>query len=578
VTEAIVATYLEFQTQESETSRTRVLELLDEEVAVFGKKIDKQRETVRALAKETGGGDGPAAVGAGFGGQWAPPSRHTHMAALQQRQIDAEVNRTVAAKRVEAIENEISVEDKLDEDPEAHPLAERLSVKESDLDALIEKEPAIVTKRMELKKLQGKLGVLNPDSVQHANLQKQVLQKTSEIEEKKAAAKPRILEDFARRQKMDRKDSLLAARKSLQESEHSLELLKARIKDEGGEQKVLGDKSLELQFARDELAKSEDIRRHISDRIVHLTTEGRAPAQVIPLKEASLPEFEDGPSIGKKMAMVGVGTFILPSLALVGWSLLRRRVFEREQIEGEFKVKFVSEVATLPSRSVIKRPGSGRSYQRQVHMYQESINSLRATLMTDEQFKKMQVFAVASAVAAEGKTNLSSQLAMSWSQAGLEKILLLDADLRNPNIYKLFEIQSSPGLAEILRGECSIDDATVLNWGGLLSVMPAGSTPASAAANMFSGRKFQEVLAELRKRYDKIIIDMPPTLCASEALLISKAADGILLCARHDYSSSGQIKHAYDRLTAAGVNVIGAVLNGTPVRGYSYSYRGYAPS
>jgi capsular exopolysaccharide synthesis family protein len=500
------------------------------------------------------------------------------MATLQQRLIDAEVNLTVAQKRVEALTKEISDEETLAEDPVANPLEHRIHVNESDLEARIEKEPAIASRQNDLKKLQARLQRLDPASAPYKKLDEQILQLTKDLEAKKAAAKPALLEEIARRMKIERKDALAAARKTLKDSENALELLKARIHDERGEQVGHGDKTLELQFARDELAKSEEIRRHISDRIVHLTTEGRAPAQVKPLHEASLPDFEDGPSIGKKMAVVGAGTFILPSLALVGWSLLRRRVFERQQLEGEFKVKFVSEVATLPSRSLIKRPGSGRSYQRQVHMYQESINSLRATLMTDEQFRNMQVFAIASAVAAEGKTNLSSQLAMSWSQAGLEKILLLDADLRNPNVYKLFEIQSSPGVAEILRGECSIDEATILNWGGLLSVLPAGSTPASAAANMFSGRKFQEVLAELRKRYDKIIIDMPPTLCASEALLISKAADGTLLCARHDYSSSGQIKHAYDRLTAAGVNVIGAVLNGTPVRGYSYSYRGYAPS
>ena len=63
-----------------------------------------------------------------------------------------------------------------------------------------------------------------------------------------------------------------------------------------------------------------------------------------------------------------------------------------------------------------------------------------------------------------------------------------------------------------------------------------------------------------------------------ETLLIAKQADGVLMCARHDYSRSGQVKQAYDRLAASGVKLVGAVLNGAPVRKYSYSYRGYAPT
>lgn len=83
-------------------------------------------------------------------------------------------------------------------------------------------------------------------------------------------------------------------------------------------------------------------------------------------------------------------------------------------------------------------------------------------------------------------------------------------------------------------------------------------------------------MAELRSKYDKVIIDVSPVLCASETLVIGKEADGVLICARHDFSWSDQVKLAYERLTVAGMHVVGAVLNGASVRSYSYSYRGYA--
>jgi capsular exopolysaccharide synthesis family protein len=213
----------------------------------------------------------------------------------------------------------------------------------------------------------------------------------------------------------------------------------------------------------------------------------------------------------------------------------------------------------------------------QSHLFEESVNSLRTTLSVDERLKDCRVFVVASAVSGEGKTNLSSQLAMSWSHAVQGKVIIVDADLRAPNIHELFEVNAGPGLAEVLRGECDLEDVVVMDWGDRLFVLPAGNAGATSPSHLFAGPRFRQVLARLRSQYDKVIIDVPPVLCASETLLIAKEADGVLMCALHDYSRSGQVKQAYMRLTGAGVNLVGGVLNGAPVRKYSYSYRGYTP-
>jgi len=85
-------------------------------------------------------------------------------------------------------------------------------------------------------------------------------------------------------------------------------------------------------------------------------------------------------------------------------------------------------------------------------------------------------------------------------------------------------------------------------------------------------------MTKLRSQYRKIVVDVPPVLCASEVLLVAKQADAVLMCALHDHSRAGQFKLAYDRLIGAGANVVGAALNGAPVRQYSYSYRGYGAS
>jgi Mrp family chromosome partitioning ATPase len=145
---------------------------------------------------------------------------------------------------------------------------------------------------------------------------------------------------------------------------------------------------------------------------------------------------------------------------LVGWNLAHRRIFERQQLERDLDVKagkFVCEVAALPMRPRFRKQENARSYELQSHFFQESINALRATLAIDERLTDTKVYAIASAVSGEGKTNLAAQLAMSWSQAGAGRVVVVDADLRSPNIHELFEVRPGPGLAEVLRGECSLE-------------------------------------------------------------------------------------------------------------------------
>jgi hypothetical protein len=93
---------------------------------------------------------------------------------------------------------------------------------------------------------------------------------------------------------------------------------------------VHGDKALELQFARDELHHVESVRKQISDRIVHLRTEGRAPAQVTVIQQAKVPEFPDGPTLAMPLALIGIGAFFTPVLLLIGWDFCYRRAGERE--------------------------------------------------------------------------------------------------------------------------------------------------------------------------------------------------------------------------------------------------------
>jgi Mrp family chromosome partitioning ATPase len=129
------------------------------------------------------------------------------------------------------------------------------------------------------------------------------------------------------------------------------------------------------------------------------------------------------------------------------------------------------------------------------------------------------------------------------------------------------------GLAEVLDGKCSVDDA-IVHWEGRLDILPAGAL-ASSPHGLHSGDRFINLIDDLKTRYGRIVIDLAPLLSASEVLKMVTVADGVLLCARKDRSRASQIKQAHQRLRRAGITQIGAVLNGMPSSTYAYYYGEY---
>jgi capsular exopolysaccharide synthesis family protein len=216
-----------------------------------------------------------------------------------------------------------------------------------------------------------------------------------------------------------------------------------------------------------------------------------------------------------------------------------------------------------------------RRVQRDLGLFQESIDSLRTCLLLSDQTSSMRVFSVTSAVSGEGKTSLASQLAVSIARSTGKKVLVIDGDMRSPDVHSIFQSRLEPGLADVLSGACRLDDAIQTGLPGGVHVLAAGRLAANPHKLVGRG-DLERILGEVREQYAYTIVDTPPILCASEALVISRAADGTLLCALRDVSRSRQVKLASERLTTAGATVVGAVLSGTPFGRYASLYGNYA--
>jgi len=175
---------------------------------------------------------------------------------------------------------------------------------------------------------------------------------------------------------------------------------------------------------------------------------------------------------------------------------------------------------------------------------------------------------VTSSLPGEGKTTVSSSLAFAFGQ--LEKVLLIDADLRKPSVHKMFSISSrSRGLSNLIVGEANVRDFFKKQEESNVTVLPAGSIP-SNPAELLSNERFVLLLKKLSKYYDRIIIDSPPVHAVSDALVIARLVNEIVYVVKADATPVQIVRDGLSRLQQNGGKVTGVVLNHYDVRQSDY--------
>jgi capsular exopolysaccharide synthesis family protein len=372
--------------------------------------------------------------------------------------------------------------------------------------------------------------------------------------------------------RLKRTDEVAALRQSLDAKRLAVDILRERMQKERANQQVYKGETVELEFLRTDYESAAKVFEAINERIVSMRLEQHAPDRVMLFKEAAAPAFPDEALPYKHMALAAFLAGALPFGLALAFEFFQRRVSCRRQLESASRVPVVAEVTAMPRLSSRAIGGDGEN--RELQLFQESIFGLRTQLLLDKSAGELRTLAVTSAVSREGKTSVAVQLAISIARSTGQLTLLIDGDLRCPDVHRIFEIDRSPGLAEVLAGASPLNAALETSFDEYLHVLPAGRA-AAVPHRLFGGPAFGEMLARLTKRYRFIVIDTPPILPASEAVIMARAADATVLCARRDFSRLDQVTEAYSRLRTAGVALSGTVLNGIPPATYAYRYGAY---
>ncbi|MBI5381979.1 MAG: polysaccharide biosynthesis tyrosine autokinase [Opitutae bacterium] len=201
----------------------------------------------------------------------------------------------------------------------------------------------------------------------------------------------------------------------------------------------------------------------------------------------------------------------------------------------------------------------------------EAFLTLHSSLRLKDESKNAKVILTTSTIPGEGKSFMTTNLALTFAAHG-EKVVVIDCDLRKPNVHKSFRIENLKGVIDIVLGKGTIDDVVVKNLLPNLDVIPAGGR-AKNPTQILNSKNFELMLSDLKKRYDRVFVDTPPLAAVSDAMIVLPLCDGSIFTIFFNKVRRKAAQFAAKKLLEANVPVFGAVLNGLnlAVSGYYYS-------
>lgn len=197
----------------------------------------------------------------------------------------------------------------------------------------------------------------------------------------------------------------------------------------------------------------------------------------------------------------------------------------------------------------------------------ESYKAIRTNLMFLLSQTRSRTFEISSSLPGEGKSSCAVNLAIAFAQLG-NRILLIDADLRKPSVYRKLRLQNAKGLSSVLVGFCDFSEA-VVQINPNFDVLVSGPTPPNPS-ELLGSEQMSQLLESVKDKYDYIVIDTPPVNVVSDAVVLAPKTEGIVMVVQDRKTTHDQFKKAVSSLSFANVRLLGVVLNSSSERSAKY--------
>jgi len=363
------------------------------------------------------------------------------------------------------------------------------------------------------------------------------------------------------------------------------QMLTAALNDQTAVADQLNENAIEYRILKQEA----DSNRQLYDGLLEKLKEaslaaGLHSSNIRIVDKARVPLLPARPNVRRNMLfalLLGLASGIAGALALEAADNTVRTP-EQAQVLG------LPVMATIPLKASVNgakatgarfflAPRTGNGYAAALvtslepqSQISEAYRTLRTSILLSRAGQPPQVIVFTSALPRDGKTMTSVNTAVVMAKQG-KRILLIDADLRRPSIHTVLDLPSDLGLSNVLSGGAKWKDAVQATTEANLFVLPSGPLPPHPS-ELLASTSMQELIGEGRKEYDHIIIDSPPVLSVTDAVVLAVQADMVTLVVRSGQTTMGAIRNARDLLLHVKAPLRGIVLNAVDLQSPDYYY------
>jgi capsular exopolysaccharide synthesis family protein len=448
-------------------------------------------------------------------------------------------------------------------DPRNMPLSAEMKL-------MIETDPELRAYRQQVEAIDVEMEVLLDGVLGRDHRQMQLFrQRRDLLAAKEAARRELLIDDFRARQReaLDQerariRNTLASVQEQLAEHENeqrdldaAITRLESLLRDEERISHQLGEVGLKVREAQHQHA--------VEAREGRLSVASRA-------KEAVWP------SRPQPLIYLG-GGFVLAAIVAVGIAFLREVTDQAVRTPVDVArfghLSVLGSVPQLDDEEADIDAVEEATRQAPQSLVAEQFRQIRAHLMFSGPIESQRVLLITSPSPDDGKTSIAINLAVTLAQ-GNQRVLLVDCNFRRPGLHRAFAGTRPEGLSNVLVGHLRFDQAVTPTEVPSLHVLTSGPMPPNPA-ELLGSPQMRTLLETARQQYDRVILDGPPCLLMSDALVIAIQVDAVVMVARAGESSKGALRRARDQMQRINARVIGAILNGIQARPGGYYRKQY---
>jgi succinoglycan biosynthesis transport protein ExoP len=333
---------------------------------------------------------------------------------------------------------------------------------------------------------------------------------------------------------------------------------------------TLNRTDVQLAVLQRDSQSNREIYENLLQRLNELgVSQGQRSSNIRVLDPAQIPNAPLNDRMQQSIRYGGLAGIVLAVGLAFLLDHLDNAVKTPEQITS-LDLPFLGLVPLLDSEDAVAGPLLN---QKTSTAFSEAIRGLRTNVRLSIAAEGMRSLLVTSANAGEGKTMVASSLATALALSG-ERVMLIDTDLRRPRIHSVFSNAQAPGLTNLLIGEAKAAGLVHRTPVSNLDVMTSGTLPPNPS-ELLDSKRFREFMKHLGKHYDWVILDAPPIMPVTDAIVLADIVTGVLIVVAAESTPLPILSSAVDALERTTAIKIGAVLNKANLSGRSYYYSKY---